>query len=436
MSGIICLSTVEWDYIWNRPQELMNRFAEQGTRVAYVEPLGIREPSRADWPRIWRRLRAALLPGGQPGTPRATQMHHPRLPTLALFRPLVLPLHGRPWARALNRLLLRRLVADALRWAGPQPLLWTCYATEAVLDVRRLLPGSPTVFDCMDEIALNHKGVARNYRQTEQALLREADEVFVTSSTLLEAKRAFRARIHLISNGGNVEPFAQAPQAEPPEMAALPRPRLLFFGGLDERLDLALLAALAQAHPAWHFVLLGPPKVPLDGLLAHPNVTWLGPKPHAELPPYLAAADVLLIPYRQDGYTHFIYPAKVHECLASGRPTIAAPLPDLQPLAPLVTLAKGVAGWETAIAAALDPAARTPAMIDARRELARQHSWERRFGEICQIVEPLLDPVPTHQSGPLPGAGPHSGPSFGTRGPHQSPTGSGSHGRWHQKTPR
>lgn len=382
MKGIVCLSTLEWDHIWNRPHELMSRFAAEGRQVAFVEPLGIREPAWRDWPRLAQRLRRAsgIVP-----------LRRAAPPTLRVIAPLVLPLHGRGWARRINRLLLRRLVVRARQWTGPAPLLWTYYATEAVLDIRALLPDSSVVFDCMDEIALNHKGVARTYRQTEQALLAAAEAVIVSSQALLEAKRPLSQHIGLISHGANVERFQAYPLTEPADLANLPNPRLLFFGGLDERLDQELLAGLARARPEWQIVLIGPRKMSLDRLLARPNVTWLGPKPHETLPAYLAASDVLLIPYRLDAYARFIYPTKIHECLASGRPIVAVPLPDLRSFEPLVALARGVEEWERAIEEMLAPAATAPSVVAARRAVAAQHSWDHRFEEIREFIEPLLE---------------------------------------------
>ncbi|HBY97979.1 MAG TPA: hypothetical protein DEP84_29230 [Chloroflexi bacterium] len=381
MRGIICLSTLEWDYIWNRQHELMSRFAAEGRYIVFVEPLGIREPTSHDWPRIVGRLRRATR-----SVPRGRQAP----PTLQIVAPLTLPLHARAWARWINRLFLRGLVIRAQQWTGPAPLLWTYYATEAVLDIHALLPDSPVVFDCTDEIALNHKGVARSYRRTEQALLASADAVIVSSQALLEAKRPLSRRIRLISHGANIERFQGHPEAEPTELAVLPHPRLLFFGGLDERLDEELLAGLAESRPDWHIVLIGPRKVALDRVLDRTNVTWLGPKAHETLPAYLAASDVLLIPYRLDAYARFIYPTKIHECLASGRPTVAVPLPDLQSLAPVVLLAEGISEWERAIELALSPAATAPSLVAARRAVAAQHSWDRRFEEIREFVDPLL----------------------------------------------
>lgn len=411
MRGILYLSTLEWDHIWNRQHELASRFAAAGHPVAWVEPLGIREPRwRDDWPRVVQRLRQVAGPRPAP---------RPTPPLLHLVAPLVLPLHGRRWARALNRRLLGAALGRALRWTGPAPLIWTLYATEMVLDIRAMLPGSPTIFDCTDEIALNHKGVARNYRETERALLAAADETIVTSQPLFAAKQPHARSLHLIGPGANVAPFLAPPAALPADLAALPAPRLLFFGGIDERLDLRLLRALADARPDWQIVLIGPRKTDLDTLLAAPNAHWLGPKAHEALPAYLAAADVLLIPYVQDAYTHFVFPTKIFECLASGRPTVATPLPDLRPLAPHVTLAEGRDGWLAAIEAALAPAAQSPAASTARRAIAAQQSWDQRFAEISHLVAPLLHSPAYHDdqhANPGSEAPPARGPQWPSSG--------------------
>lgn len=379
-SGIVCLSTIDWDFLWQRQQELMSRFAGAGVPVLYVEPLGVRSLRIADADRIARRLRR-LLGQGAGGSPDV----QPRLRRLS---PIAIPLQGRRSIDRINAWLVARSIRRAGRAMGMgTPILWTYYATHTVLDLADALQPRAIVYDCIDDVARNARGVAADYAQTERALLQRAHLALATSTLLQADKQAIRPDVHLAPPGCNARHF-MAPAAEPVEIAALPHPRLCFFGGIDERLDLALLADVARRRPEWTIVLLGVVRTDISPLAGLPNVVFIAQRPFSALPGYLQRMDALLLPYAISDYTRRIYPAKVFECLATGKPVAATALPDLLSLRGLVSIVQAGDDAVAVIERALREDA--PGAAEQRRAAALANTWDARFAEIETLLRQAL----------------------------------------------
>jgi UDP-galactopyranose mutase len=166
----------------------------------------------------------------------------------------------------------------------------------------------------------------------EAELMGRADLVFTGGQSLYEAKKNRHRRIFPFPSSVDVAHFskARAPQADPDDLARIPHPRLGFFGVIDERMDLDLLAAVAAQRPEWHFVLLGPVvKIDPAVLPRLPNIHYLGMKSYAQLPAYLAGWDVALLPFAKNEATRFISPTKTPEYLAAGRPVVSTSVRDV-----------------------------------------------------------------------------------------------------------
>src|SRR6185436_17143199 len=55
-SDILCVSSIDWDFIWQGHQEIMSTLAADGHRVLFIENTGVRPPSMRDLPRVRQRL--------------------------------------------------------------------------------------------------------------------------------------------------------------------------------------------------------------------------------------------------------------------------------------------------------------------------------------------------------------------------------------------
>jgi glycosyltransferase involved in cell wall biosynthesis len=251
------------------------------------------------------------------------------------------------------------------------------------------------VYHAVDDYAANPGVDAAWLREQETLMLGTADRVFAASPSLADKLRSERRDVELLANVADVELFSRAvtvSQSEPPELARLPRPRAVYVGNLAAyRFDFELLRAAARALRSVEFVLIGPvglgdpraPDGPADALAGEPNVTFLGPKPQAELPALLAHCDVALLPLLENAHTVSCMPLKLWEYLAAGLPIVSRDLPNLRGLADerAIRLYGDPSGFVPALSKALEDAARGR---EERLDLARAHGWPGRIREIRQ----------------------------------------------------
>ena len=162
----------------------------------------------------------------------------------------------------------------------------------------------------------------------------------------------------------------------------MPHPRIGYVGRIKGQLDMELLYGLARRHPEWSFVMVGP-LVSLhrhtrwvDGLNNQPNVHFLGSKPVDQLAAYNQHLDVCIMCYEISDYTNFIYPMKLHEYLATGRPVVASPIRTLQDFGNVISLASGIDEWSAALKDALSPQANSLERVAGRRKVARAYDWD------------------------------------------------------------
>jgi glycosyltransferase involved in cell wall biosynthesis len=382
---IVCVGFADWDTeLWTNQHHLMSRLARDN-RVLFVESLGLRRPQLAgrDLKRIVRRLRRGLAP------PRQVDGLH-------VLSPLVLPFHRHRVVRELNRRLLPTLVRRAARRRGlERPILWA-YVPQAEVLIDALDPAL-VVYHCVDDIAAQERIDTASFRAAETRFAARADLVLASAPALAERLRAISGNVLDAPNVADTELFSRALIPSPPapldtEMAALPAPRIVFTGAVVAmKLDFSLLVELARLRRGWSFALVGPigpgePDTDVSALTAEPNIHLLGPRPYAELPDTLRAADAGLIPYARNTLTKSIFPMKVYEYLAAGLPVVATPLPALADVADVAT-APDAQGSAELLDEAL--AAGSPERRAERSRAAMSHSWDRRLEEIAAAITAL-----------------------------------------------
>jgi glycosyltransferase involved in cell wall biosynthesis len=380
---IVCVGFADWDTeLWTNQHHLMSRLAHSN-RVLFVESLGLRQPqlARRDFTRIVRRLRRGLAP------PRAIDGLH-------VLSPLVLPFHRYRVVRALNGRLLPALVRRATRRLGfgASPILWA-YVPQAEVLIDALAP-ELVIYHCVDDMAAQAGIDAGAFRAAEERFAARADLVLASAPALASRLGTLSSNVLYAPNVADTELFATALAPGPLDtaLAALPTPRIVFTGAIVQtKLDFDLLIALARARPAWSFALVGPvgpgdPRTDVSGLAAESNIHLLGPRMYSELPDVLRAADAGLIPYARNSLTESIFPMKVYEYLAAGRPVVSTPLPALAGVAEVASApdAPGIAGLLEEALARDDPERRAE-----RSRVAASHSWERRLQEIETAIGSL-----------------------------------------------
>ncbi len=377
---IVCIGSADWaTELPINQHQLMGRLAA-GNNVLFVESLGLRKPQLAgrDLSRLWRRLKRGLR-GARPA-PEG----------LHVLSPLVLPLHSKEAVRKLNRWLLRRQVKRAARKLGmKQPILWAYVPqAEAVVDV---LDPSLVVYHCVDDVAAQ-KGVdAGSFREAEERFARRADLVLASAPALAERMRTLSDHVLYAPNVADTGTFATALEPGPvdPDVDALPHPRLVFQGAIvATKLDVGLLAQVAELRPEWSIVLVGPrgagdPTGDLSPLDQAPNIHMIGARAADDLPQILRGADIGLIPYAINDLTRSVFPMKVYEYLAAGLPVLATPLPALDGVEAIETVSSAE---QLVVAVERELGADSPAVRLARSKDAASHSWEARLEEIEQSL--------------------------------------------------
>ncbi len=379
---IICLATVSWDFLWQRHQELMARFARANNRVLFVEPLGIRTPGWEDRKRIAARLRNRRR-AGKRGVRQVME-------NVWAVDPLVNPFQQVTLIHQSNVRAVTRQLENAIdQIGGGTPHFWTYVATPLARNVIANIPHRLLVYDCVDALTENPKGVFAAFAESEKMLSREADVVFVTSPKLLERQLPLNPRTYFVRHGVAYEKFANDDLTEPAALAPIPHPRLLFFGSLDERVDLNLLEWLAARHAEWQIVLMGVARTDISALKKFRNVHFLGQIAHEDLPAYLHHCDIFLLPYVRNRWIEHANPVKLHECLAVGKPIFATPMPVLDEYRDVLCVAESREMYEQGIVDALREGENLT-MMEKRRARARANTWDARFAEINAVLEPLL----------------------------------------------
>ena len=231
----------------------------------------------------------------------------------------------------------------------------------------------------------------------ERRLIARASQVFVHSSALQEKKGTLNPNTALVPNGADFDGYA-TPQPEPEDLRSIPHPRIGYVGRIKNQLDLRLLAALAARHPQWSFVFVGPcvslkeARAWVEQLMGMPNVYFLGEKNVGELPAYTQHLDVCTMCYLLNDYTKFIYPLKLHEYLAAGRPVVATPIRSLQEFAGVIEMATTEAEWSLSLEKSLSAEAQSPGRARARQEVARRYDWNHLVHVIARAMCDGLGP--------------------------------------------
>ncbi len=384
--GVVVFPPAAWCSPWGTSgAPLMARSSHQlmARLAAYFPIVWLNPPHERDG--VWRAARARLAGTDAPAPDTVPAGMH-----VAACPPWLPELHRPAWLRAALR---RRRLAAALRGFGPRPparLALSLWRPEYAWAAGER-PDALTLYHICDEYTFaDHPS---DDWQEERALIRAAGRVFVHSPGLMERKGHLNPATRLTPNGVDFDAFSRD-WPEPGALAAIPRPRLGYTGALKKHLDFELLHEVATANPGWSLVLVGAaephPEIeaPLARLRALPNVHLLPPVASGAVPALVAHFDACMLPYRRMPYTDQIYPLKLHEYLAAGKPVLATSIRTVREFAPVVTVADTAAAWSAALRApGTDVAA-----VRHRQDVARQYDWRHPTLTIAREIVGALAP--------------------------------------------
>lgn len=363
---IIVHCHLRWDFVWQRPQQIFSRLA-QNHRVLFIEDpviadgeprLDISEP----YPNIVRII---------PQIPQHLAVDADK--DAEIFLPQIRQaLREHP--------LLAGRFENAVQWFY-SPMPGPGYVGK--------FGGPGVVYDCMDELA-NFRFAPPDIADRERFVMSHADVVFTGGYRLFESKSKHHGNVHFYGCGVDVEHYAKAREEStqvPDSVASLPRPVFGYFGVIDERLDYALVAALAERFPEASVVMAGPfAKIDPDDLPTHPNIHWLGQQKYEGLPALVKGFDVCLMPFALNEATKYINPTKTLEYMAGGKPVVSTPIADVvRNFTPIVQVADSLEEFVDAVERAWkSPDAR---LIAEGIRRAESSSWDAAVASMRKNIQ-------------------------------------------------
>jgi glycosyltransferase involved in cell wall biosynthesis len=360
---LICFSHLRWNFVFQRPQHLLTRFAKE-MRVFFVE-----EPIYDDGPEfcdvttgddnVW--VVVPHLKGGiseQEGNARRKEQ--------------------------LDKLFADMKITNYIFW----------YYTPMSLSFSDHFNPKLTIYDCMDELSA-FKGAPAGLKESEARLFQKADLVFTGGHSLYEAKKDRHPSVYPFPSSIDKAHFQQARtiSADPADQQSIPHPRFGFYGVVDERFDIDIINQVAERRPEWHFVIIGPVvKIDPETLPKRPNIHYLGGKSYKELPSYLSGWDIAIIPFALNESTKFISPTKTPEYLSAGKPVISSSIRDVvNPYAEkqLVRIADNADDFISAAEAELAVTDRQ-SWLSQVDDFLKENSWNNTWTQMMQLMRNKL----------------------------------------------
>jgi glycosyltransferase involved in cell wall biosynthesis len=365
--SLICLSHLRWDFVYQRPQHLLSRFAKERNVYFFEEPIYGDEPTRLDVSRREDNLFVLV--------PRISHADRDSRNVTEIQREM------------LDDFIASENINDFVLW----------FYTPMAMDFASQLQPIATVFDCMDELSA-FKFAPPELIENEKRLLEKSDVVFTGGQSLYEAKRNKHANVHAFPSSIDVKHFNQARSTteEPADEKQLPHPRFGYCGVIDERMDIELLGKMAELRPDWHFVMIGPVvKISEEDLPRQANIHYLGGKNYQDLPAYLAGWDVALMPFAMNESTKYISPTKTPEYLAAGLPVVSTPIRDVvRPYGEkgLVHIASTAEEFVAACEKALEEDKSD--RLQKADEFLSHNSWDKTFAEMSRLIDEAIEQKP------------------------------------------
>ncbi|MFQ5853049.1 MAG: glycosyltransferase [Candidatus Binatia bacterium] len=372
--SVICFGE-DWNRHPGSAQDIMERLSST-RKVLWIDSLGLRRPrlTLEDAKRIITKITNWIKGAKHEGD------------TLVVYTPLVLPFYGSRTARKINAIILRMAITRLIRKNdASQPVLWiSCPAAEGVVGS---LGEVKSIYYCADEHSVFPGLSKETVTALEHSLLRKVDLVIVTSKNLYDKKVVFNRNTYFIPHGVDFDHFSRASKPEtivPSEIDRIRKPIVGFYGLIQDLIDFELIRSVAETRADWSFVMIGPLQFDAGVLPALPNVHFVGRRDREELPNYVKGFDVCMIPYKLVDRTIYANPLKLRQYLASGKPIVSTPLPEVKKYDGLVKIAKN----DEEFIAHVEYLLRHDSPEDGfkRMDSVREENWDRIMERIGLLI--------------------------------------------------
>lgn len=381
--NIICISSIDWDFVWQGHQELMSLFAKNGNRVLFVDNTGARTPKIKDIPRIKKRLSNWVK--GIKGIRKEKD-------NLYVFSPIVFPFPYSAIFKYINGFMLSIVIRAWMKILNfYNPIIFVFLPTPLSLYiVDKIESKKLMIYYCVDRFA-SVPGISKKIKKTEGKLLKQADLVFAVTEALKKDCLEYRSDVETFYFGVDSEKFARFKEDKggvPQEISKLSGPIIGYVGGVHQWIDFELIEKVAELHPEYSIVMVGPVQVS-NPLSLRKNIYFLGQKSHDDIPSYINSFSVCIVPYRLAQYTLVGRPTKLNEYLIMGKPVVSTNLPEVESFARvnkgIIEIAQTHEDFIRAIERSL--LQNTPDRQARRIEAASIYSW----GSIAERMSSLIE---------------------------------------------
>ena len=319
-------------------------------KVLWVNTIGMRnpKPTFADFGKAVSKI--ARMFRGRDGQGNSGSIEN----GVVACQPFMLPFANWPGVRRFNtRSVVRKIRESLARLGLDNPILVTTVPNAC--DYVGKCGERKVIYYCVDDFS-EWPGLEKDLvLRMEEDLIRKSDIMIATSEKLYRKLSTCGKPTFLLTHGVDVEFFGQEVAAEHPLLNTIPKPRVGYFGLYDDRSDHELLSEVAQRMPDFSFVITG--KVESDSLRQKriPNIYFTGAIPYGELPAMVKGWEALMLPYVINELTEAISPLKLKEYLATGKPIVSTPVPEVLKLKEYVIIAETAELWEGALRTSLLP---------------------------------------------------------------------------------
>ncbi|MDD2502825.1 MAG: glycosyltransferase [Clostridia bacterium] len=366
---IIVFSIIDWDFRFQRPQQIATILAKRGHRVFYLNTAFNAENLLA------REIAENII-----------EVKLPRHAELNLYRDR---LSGKVIDDLFNALVQ---LNEQYRIVDAVSIVQLPFWLPMVQRLRTEL-GWKIIYDCMDK----HSGFSTNNNKMlseEESLARNSDLVITTSRILYEEQSNYNKNCILVPNAVDFSHFNTFFGDAPEDLKGLTGPIIGYYGAISDWFDVDLVSYMSKKRKDWYFILVGSTFGAEVSALQHlPNVILTGEKSYKSLPGYLHSFDVCMIPFKINPLTESTNPVKFYEYLSAGKPVVSTPLPELFPYdsAGLVSIAETKVGFHNAVEKALEN--NPPEKIQERIAFARTNTWNERVDNIESAIPAIFEPA-------------------------------------------
>jgi len=385
--NIICISSIDWDFNWQGHQEIMATFAKNGNRVLFIENTGVRAPNLKDIQRLIKRTIDWF---------KSFKGFRNEMENLYVYSPVILPFPYSRIARWINNYML---VKPIKRWMEAMefydPIVWSFLPTGTALDIIDNIDKKLLVYYCIADFN-KLVGNPKKVMKTESKLIRKSNLIFAQGKVLQDKCKRLNDNVYISPFGVKIETFKEfqhMPDKVPNDIKNINSPIIGYIGGIHKEVDFGLIKFIAEVYPEWSLVLVGPVQTDISKINSLPNVFLLGKKDFLKLPDYISKFDVAIIPYAKSGYTMTVFPTKLNEYLAMGKPVVSSYLPEIETFnekyGSIVYVAKNQEEFARCIERAINED--NGDLRKRRIEVAEENGWQNRIEQMSNLIKAEIE---------------------------------------------